>query len=440
MDNQNQVTSYSTESIHAENKQSWVKIFSVWTGLVFSVSTMLYGGVVGSQLPLGQALIAIGIANLFLAVITTLVSFIGADTGLGAFELLKYCFGVTGGKIITIIRLTLSLGWVGIGSILVVDLVSFFIPFFATPVGFAVGGIVINLLFVATVWTGFKGLTFLTRFAIPAIVLIFLVALFQTERLHGIATLFDKEPVNPTSLLVVVTGIIFAWIDVVMVGSNFSRFARSKKDTTIATGLAFLLGASVIYCVGAITALATGKDNVPEIFNALGIAGLAGALVFLLTWTTSSEAFYAASLGFASVFPIKNKAILLFFPFAIATVFTLIDLFEYFIQWVGLMGLIFCPIIGVLLADYYFFKAKYRLPVDRIKTVISIPSVIGLAVGVATNLLIPVYGALLAIVTTMAAYYIANRFIIPDKMFALALQESQTTNKDVLAENDASAE
>ncbi len=104
MNNEQQVASYGTEAIAKESKQNWVKIFSVWTGLIFSVSTMLYGGVVGSQLPLGQAFIAIGCANLFLAILTTFISHIGVETGLGAFELTKYGFGNFGGKIISLLR------------------------------------------------------------------------------------------------------------------------------------------------------------------------------------------------------------------------------------------------------------------------------------------------------------------------------------------------
>lgn len=423
-DKNNQVSSYSTTSVSQENRQSWLKIFSVWIGLIFSVSTMLYGGIVGSQLPLGKGILAILCANAFLAFITILVSHIGADTGLGAFELMKYGFGRIGGKIIGLLRTIVSLGWCGIGCVLVVNLLQFYIPFFATPIGFAIAGIVINLLFVLTVWRGFNGLSILNRVAVPLIVVIFIVALTQTHKIFGLGTLFDKAPVNPTPFFVVVSGIIFAWIDCVLVGSNFSRFARSKKDTTIATGLAFLLGATVIYCVGAVTGLATGFDNVPSIFNALGIAGLAGVLVFLLTWTTSSENFYSASLSFATVFPIKSKGILLFLAFAVSTTFTLIDLFSYFIQWVSLMGLIFCPIIGLMLTDYFFFKTKYKVAPEQIKVKVSIPAILSLAVGVVTNLLIPVYGALLALVTSGAAYLILNKYVFKDKTLARAKEMS----------------
>ncbi len=58
-----QATSFGTESITQESRQSWVKICFVWLGLLFAVSTMMQGGVVGTQLPLGEAFVAIIIAN-----------------------------------------------------------------------------------------------------------------------------------------------------------------------------------------------------------------------------------------------------------------------------------------------------------------------------------------------------------------------------------------
>ena len=57
--NNSQVSSYDTAAINQENRQSWVKVLSIWMGLIFSTATMLYGGVLGTFLSLGGALLAI---------------------------------------------------------------------------------------------------------------------------------------------------------------------------------------------------------------------------------------------------------------------------------------------------------------------------------------------------------------------------------------------
>ena len=79
--NNSQVSSYDTAAINQENRQSWVKVLSIWMGLIFSTATMLYGGVLGTFLSLGGALLAILCGTAILAVLSILISNIGADTG-----------------------------------------------------------------------------------------------------------------------------------------------------------------------------------------------------------------------------------------------------------------------------------------------------------------------------------------------------------------------
>ncbi|MCI7473014.1 MAG: cytosine permease [Clostridiales bacterium] len=424
MSKSNQSSTYGTDSIRADGRKSWVSIFVIMAGMIFAVSKVVYGGKVGTFLPLSQAFWAILLGNVLLTLVTIPVAGIGADTGLGVFELVKYSFGQVGGKFIIVLQLLVRLGWAGIGTILVIELLSFYIPFLATPVGFAIAGILINLLFIVTVWTGFDGLSIISKLAVPLILVIFVIALFQVERLHGIASVITKEPTDPKSFFFVVNGIFFSWIGAVINSPNTHRFARSRKDSAVAIALAFVLCAPIVYGVGAITSLATGYGDVPNIFNALGLTSLSAVLVLLLTWTTNSESFYSTSLGFTSLLPIKNKAVILLFPFCISTVFTLVDLYSSFMLWVDFTGFIFCPVIGVLIADYYGFKRKYKMTADKIETKISVASVVGIAVGIATNLLIPLYGAMLGIVTSALAYYVMNRFVIPDKTLKKALETS----------------
>lgn len=428
-ENNQQTTSFGTESIAQESRQSWVKICFVWLGLLFAVSTMMQGGIVGTQLTLGKALLAIVCANTFLAALTIAISFMGADTGLGAFELLKYPFGIIGGKLVSLARTIVALGWCGFGAILVINILALYIPFFATPTGFIIGGICINLFFGATAWYSFKALAIITRIAIPAICIIFLVAAIQTERNFGIASLFMKEPTAPASFTTAVAGMVFVWIDCCITGPNITRFSRSKKDTAIAVSAAFIVGATIIYAVSAILGAATGKDNIPDMFNVLGIAALAGVVIFLLEWTTSSESFYHGALGFASVFPIKRKSILLLLAFITSTAFTLFDLMTHFGTWVNLLGLIFCPVIGLMITDYYCFKLKYQLPATSIQVKISWSAIAAIAVGVLTNVSIPLYGGLLSIVTTAAAYFIINKYVLPDKILKQAKTISSQTSE-----------
>ncbi|MDE7221205.1 MAG: cytosine permease, partial [Oscillospiraceae bacterium] len=195
----NQAASYDTAAINRENRQSWVKVLSIWMGLIFSTATMLYGGVLGTFLDLGSALLAILCGTAILAVLSILISNIGADTGLSCYELMKYFLGNVGGRIVSVMFIIVMLGWSGIGVIVVVEMLALYIPFFGTPLGFALGGIGLNIIFVGTVWTSFKGLSFFSRLAVPVIALCFLIAILRTVQVYRITHFFEKPPINPSS-------------------------------------------------------------------------------------------------------------------------------------------------------------------------------------------------------------------------------------------------
>lgn len=418
--NNSQVTSYDTSAIQKENRQSWVKILSIWMGLIFSTATMLYGGVLGTFLDLGHALLAIVCGTAILALLSILISNIGADTGLSCYELMKYFLGNTGGRIVSVMFISVMLGWSGIGVIVVVEMMALYIPFFATPLGFALGGIGLNIIFVGTVWSSFKGLSFFSRLAVPIITVVFVIAFVRTGQVYGLAPLFEKVPVNPHSFPYVVSGVVACWINAPLQAPDISRFSRSRRDTLVATILAFVGGATLVYGIGAVTGVATGVDNIPGIFDKLGIASLAVVLILLLTWTSSAESLYSSSLAFASVLPIKRKELLLGLSFVITTTFTMIDLYAYFTQWVDVTGLFFCPIIGLFLTDHYCFRKKYTLPASEIPAAISIPSIIAVAIGIATNLAIADYGLFVSIFTTSGSYFVLNKYAFADKTLQAA--------------------
>ncbi len=419
---EHQVSTYDTNTIHQDNRQSWIKILAIWAGLIFSVPSLLYGNVVATFLPLGQGLLAIFLGSVILGALTLMISIIGGDTGLPASEIFKYFFGTTGSKILSLMNALLSLGWVGIGATLIVDLLGFYIPFFASGIGYSIGCIVVMAWFVITVWTSFKGLSLLGLVALPIIVVIFIIALIQAERVYGVAQLFDNVPSNPQSFIYVVFAIVAVWINAPLQAPNHSRFSRSRKDTFIAIILAFAGASSLVFGVGTIIGMATGMSDVPSIFSALHIDVLAAILIVALGWTSACEAIYSISLSFASVFNTNRKIILLGLCYLVAVTFALVDLFTYFIYWVDIMGQIFAPVIALLITDYWVFRSKYKMSSDKIVVKFSFAALLAILLGVGSGLLFSSAAMLVSLVVTTVSYIILNKYIIPDKTLKLAAQ------------------
>src|SRR5699024_10094041 len=73
----------------------WDNTFVLW-GLVLVVSSLLVGGVIGTQLPFKQAMIVIVMAGVFNSLVSILIGIIGARTGYTSAMLFRYSYGKIG--------------------------------------------------------------------------------------------------------------------------------------------------------------------------------------------------------------------------------------------------------------------------------------------------------------------------------------------------------
>src|SRR5690606_37363068 len=73
----------------------WSNTFILW-GLVLTVSSLLVGGLVGSQLSFRDAMIVIAMAGVFNSVIAILIGIIGTRTGFTSAMIFRYSYGSKG--------------------------------------------------------------------------------------------------------------------------------------------------------------------------------------------------------------------------------------------------------------------------------------------------------------------------------------------------------
>lgn len=73
----------------------WSNTFILW-GFVLVISSLLVGGVVGSQLPFRQAVYVILFAGAFNTTIAVLIGIIGARTGYTSAMIFRYSYGNLG--------------------------------------------------------------------------------------------------------------------------------------------------------------------------------------------------------------------------------------------------------------------------------------------------------------------------------------------------------
>ena len=65
----------------------------------------------------------------------------------------------------------------------------------------------------------------------------------------------------------------------------------------------------------------------------------------------------------------------------IGTLLATVGIYNHIIDYIVLLGAVIIPLAGILIADYQFFREKYRTPHQQITKEISIPAMVGWIAG-----------------------------------------------------------
>jgi nucleobase:cation symporter-1, NCS1 family len=159
-----------------------------------------------------------------------------------------------------------------------------------------------------------------------------------------------------------VVAVTVSWAPLV---ADYARFSRDRRSAFFGVGIGYLLPTLFQFGFGSILVLSRGVDpNHPElILIAIAGGGLAAALALLaLTVDETDEAFanvYSAAVSTQNLFPRISQRALIVGASVLATGGALaIDMRSYQ-RFLLLLGAVFVPLLGVLVADWLLAGAHY---------------------------------------------------------------------------------
>jgi nucleobase:cation symporter-1, NCS1 family len=159
-----------------------------------------------------------------------------------------------------------------------------------------------------------------------------------------------------------VVAVTVSWSPLV---ADYTRFSRDRRSAFLGVGIGYLLPTLFQFGFGSILVLSRGVDpNHPElILTAIAGGGLAAALALLaLTVDETDEAFanvYSTAVSLQNIFPRVSQRALIVVVSITATVGALaIDMRSYQ-RFLLLLGAVFVPLLGVLLAHWLLSGTHY---------------------------------------------------------------------------------
>src|SRR5436190_12347123 len=338
----------------------------LWGNLSISLLVIVAAAGLVPALSFKQALLAILIGAVVGSILLGLAGMIGADARVPGMVLLRAPLGHRGSYLPTVVNVAQNVGWsifelvvISTAAAALSDRVFGFrerwlwaLVFGAVSVALALLGpisVVRRYLRKFAVWAVMLSLAYLTWWAL------------DKSHLHAYWSAHGKGgfPTFGQGVDLVISSII-SWTPL---AADYTRFTRTRRSAFWGAGIGYFVPTIWMFGLGALLLLSRGISDAAALPAAVAAGTVLGVVaLFAVTVDESDEAFadiYSTAVSIQNVLPEVPQRLLIALVAAGATAgAALIDLRDY-ASFLYLLGSVFVPLFGVLLADWLLAGAPY---------------------------------------------------------------------------------
>ncbi|AVE04545.1 nitrate reductase [Pseudomonas palleroniana] len=298
--------------VHERTWNKW-HITALWVGMSICVPTYTLGGVLTAYfgLTVGEALMAILLANIVVLIPLTLNAFPGTKYGIPFPVLLRSSFGILGSNVPCLIRALVACGWFGIqtmfgGLAIHLFLGSIFEGWKALGgTGEVIGFMIFWTLNLWVVLRGAESIKRLETLSAPLLVAVGIGLLVWAMPNVSLSELMAIPPKRPEGasltgyFMAGLTAMVGFWATLSLNIPDFSRYARSQKDQILGQIFGLPLTMFLFAALGVIMTAASVKLVGVSVSDPVSLIGhiqspvwvaIAMALIIIATLSTNTAA------------------------------------------------------------------------------------------------------------------------------------------------------
>lgn len=335
-----------------------LNIASIIVGIGVTLPAFYVGGEVAQAIGLSKSFWIFILVNFVLGILCAITAIIGNRTRLSTYMLLHFSFGRKGTLFINFLIGITLLGWytvtVEIFGAALSDAFNHLLGIdFPVYLSIIIGSVLMTL----TAIYGFKIIEKFSALAVPLMVIFLVYILYITINESSIDGLLSIEGDNSMTSIDAISAIVGLTILTPVLMPDFSRFARTDKDSLISV-LALVIGFPIILLAGAIPSLVTGEIDIMKIMIGLGLTIPAFIILVFSTWTTNTSNLYSTQLTLATVFKNQKLVKLGVISSVLGTIIAVIGIATYFIDLLSVLSVLIPPISAIFIADFFFIKKQ----------------------------------------------------------------------------------
>ncbi len=337
----------------------------LWGSLSISLLVIVAAAGLVPMLSFKQALLAILIGAVAGNVLLGLAAMIGADARVPGMVLLRAPLGRRGSYAPTVLNVAQNLGWSTFELIIISTAAAalservfgfearWLWALLFGAVALALGlmgpiGFVRRYVRKIAVWAVAASIIYLTWWALDK------ANLHELWRTDGTGGLSLGQGID------LVLASVISWTPL---AADYTRFARGRRSAGLGAGVGYFLPTLWGFALGAVLVLERNLSDPAQIPSAVASGSIIAVVALLmLTVDESDEAFadiYSTAVSLQNLLPRASQRVLIVVVAATATAGAIaIDLGNY-LTFLFLLGSVFVPLFGVLLADWLTRGAHY---------------------------------------------------------------------------------
>jgi cytosine permease len=344
---------------------------SIWSlapllmGFALTSTTLFAGGKIGPAFRFAPDLISIiFVGNLILGIYCSALGYIAYKSGLSTVLMARFSFGNIGSRWVDFILGFTQIGWYAYTSALVGDVVNKLLGI--PPSWNWLTILFFTYAFCSTAYIGYRAMDWLSRLAVPLMVILILWSLtIATNQVGGFSGLQAIAPTAQLSVGQALTVIVATFISGGTQATNWSRFANSGGTAIGGTLAAFFGINGLMVFAGAYCALVYGNQDIVQVMAQQGI--LLGGIVLLLLniWTTQDNTIYAFAVASANMFRINKRTVFVLGGATIALILAWGGIYEMLVPYLIFLGTVVPPVGGIIMADFWFHRQGHFPSLDE---------------------------------------------------------------------------
>jgi cytosine permease len=360
---------YEHKPVPRQARRSLFSITMVWIGFPMIIT----GAMTGSLLVLGmgfqRAIAAMVIGNIIMFAYVGALGVLATKTGLNFALTASSVFGKKGYAIASGLLSTLLLGWYAVQTGITGNLVSS-----AFSMNYVLMTILAGVIYIGITFIGVRGLHYIGVASVPLFLGLGLWVVSEASSTTTWTAIFHYAGNNGTagmSLGAGLTMVIALFADAGTVSGDFSRWARTKNESLMATFSAFpfanliamLIGGTFTAALAVPNANPFGMDNMfgYAIAQKIGwLSVLAVAFLYINLGSVCSHCLYNSAIGWSRILHSRMRLVALVLG-GIGIAVAAGNVWAFFIQWLSLLGILVPPIGAIILVDQYIIRSKTKV-------------------------------------------------------------------------------